>query len=64
MTEARRGGHRDYQAQSQLVLGHRGESGGQDLRPGTWNRILKQAQITREQLKKMGRRRKGRGKGR
>lgn len=42
------------------IPGHEGE----DLRPGTWSRILRQAQITREQLERMGRRKKGRKKGR
>lgn len=36
----------------------------EDLRPEIWQSILKQAQITREQLERMGRRKKGRKKGR
>ena len=56
------GSHRQFKHPTKsgkvTIAGHEGE----DLRAGTWNRILKQAQITREQLKKLERRRKGRKK--
>ncbi len=42
------------------IPGHEGD----DLPRGTWSGILRQAQITREQLERMGRRKKGRKKGR
>lgn len=58
------GSHRQFKHPTKsgkvTIPGHKGE----DLRPEIWQSILRQAQITREQLKKLERRRKGRRKGR
>lgn len=58
------GSHRHFKHSTKsgkvTIPGHKGE----DLRPEIWQSILRQAQITREQLRKLERRRKGRRKGR
>lgn len=58
------GSHRHFTHRTKpgkvTIPGHEGD----DLPPGTWSRILRQAQITKEQLERMGRRRKGRKRGR
>lgn len=59
-----KGSHRQFTHPTKpgkvTIPGHERE----DLRPETWQSILRQAQITREQPERRGRRKKGRKEGR